>query len=171
VSPAAGGATGDPAMQVVGVPPPVAPGARVFLLGIGNDLCGDDGAGPAVVRALEGRVPWALHAVHGLTPELADDLAACDLALFVDASADPTLAAPTWTHHAAPQPGRGGGLLGHALDVPGLLVWCAALHGRTPPAATLALPARDFGLGERLTATAGAGVAAAVDALLALARG
>jgi len=171
VTPAAGGATGVPAMQVVGAPPPVAPGARVVLFGIGNDLRGDDGAGPALVRALEGRVVWSLRAVHGLTPELADEVAAADLALFVDAAADPTLAAPTWTHHAAPEAGGGGRLLGHALDVPGLLAWCAALHGRTPPAATLALPARDFALGETLTPTAELGVAVASSALLRWARG
>jgi hydrogenase maturation protease len=30
----------------------------LIIVGIGNDLCGDDGAGPAVVRALAGAVPW-----------------------------------------------------------------------------------------------------------------
>jgi len=141
----------------------------VLLYGIGNDLRGDDGAGPAVARALEGRVPWKVCVVHGLTPELADALVEADLALFVDAAADPTLDAPTWVAHDAPPPGRGGQLLGHALDVPGLLGWCVALHGRAPRAATLSLPARDFSLGETLTPTAEAGVAAAVAALLSLA--
>ena len=30
----------------------------MIVVGIGNDLCGDDGAGPAVARALAGAVPW-----------------------------------------------------------------------------------------------------------------
>ncbi len=30
------------------------------LIGVGNDLCGDDGAGPAIARALDGKVPWAV---------------------------------------------------------------------------------------------------------------
>ena len=147
------------------------PQDRVLLYGIGNDLRGDDGAGPRVARALDGAVPWTVQAVHGLTPELADELVGADLALFVDAAADPALDAPTWIAHEAPAPGRGGQLLGHALDVPGLLAWCVALHGRAPRAATLTLPARDFALGETLTPTAEAGVAAAVGALRALASG
>ena len=170
MSPAVRDATGGPGMQVVGAPPLVAPGARVLLVGIGNDLRGDDGAGPAVVRALEGRVDWSLRVVHGLTPELADEVGGADLALFVDAAADPTLDAPTWTHHGPPEPGAGGRLLGHALEVSGVLAWCAALHGRTPSAATLSLPARDFALGETLSPTAELGVAVADAALLRLAR-
>ena len=67
--------------------------------------------------------------------------------------------------------GAAGQLLGHALDVPGLLAWCVALHDRAPRAATLSLPARDFSLGETLTPTADAGVAAAIAALTAIARG
>ncbi len=30
----------------------------MIVVGIGNDLCGDDGAGPAVAKALVGAVPW-----------------------------------------------------------------------------------------------------------------
>lgn len=172
----ADGATGrDPAPAVRGPAvirgpaPRVGPQDRILLYGIGNDLRGDDGAGPRLARALDGTVPWTVQVVHGLTPELADELVEADLALFVDAAADPTLEAPTWIAHDAPISGRGGRLLGHALDVPGLLAWCVALHGRAPRAATLTLPARDFALGETLTPTAEAGVAAAVAALRALA--
>ena len=49
------GATGrDPAPVVLGPVPRVESGDRVVLYGIGNDLRGDDGAGPRVARALEG---------------------------------------------------------------------------------------------------------------------
>ncbi len=151
-----------------GAPPVVHQGDRVLLLGIGNDLRGDDGAGPRVARALEGRVPWEVRAVHGLTPELADDFAEVDLALFVDAHADVALARPTWTHHRVEAAAPGTPLLGHTLDVPALLALTAQLHGRAPRAATLSLPARDFSLGETLTPDAEAGVAAAVAGLLVL---
>ncbi len=154
---------------VMGSAPLLAAGERVLLLGIGNDLRGDDAAGPRVAQALDGRVTWDLRAVHGLTPELADDLAGCDVVLFVDAAADPTLERPGWKHHHVR---RGGApatpVLGHALDVPGLLDLSVRLHGGAPRAATLALPARDFALGETLTPEAAAGVEAAVAALLAL---
>jgi hydrogenase maturation protease len=143
----------------------------VLLLGIGNDLRGDDGAGPRVARALEGRVPWDVRAVHGLTPEMADDLVEVDLALFVDAHADVALAQPVWTHHRVEAAAPGTPLLGHTLDVPALLALTAQLHGRAPRAATLSLPARDFSLGETLSPEAEAGVTAAVAALRTLARG
>jgi hydrogenase maturation protease len=159
-----------PALQP-GDPPALQPGDRVLLLGIGNDLRGDDGAGPRVARALEGRVPWDVRAVHGLTPELADDLAEVDLALFVDAHADVALARPTWSHHRVEAATPGTPLLGHTLDVPALLALTAQLHGHAPRAATLSLPARDFALGETLSPTAGTGVDAAIAALRTLARG
>jgi len=41
---------------------------KVALLGVGNPLWGDDGAGPAVIRRLEGRVP-ALLVDGGDAPE------------------------------------------------------------------------------------------------------
>lgn len=157
------------APAVVGLAPLLAGGERVVLLGIGNDLRGDDGAGPRVARALDGRVTWQVRAVHGLTPELADDLAACDVAIFVDAAADPMLERPTWRSHPTRSDGAGASpLLGHALDVRALLALTVRLHGGAPCAATLALPARDFALGETLTPEAATGVEAAVAALLAL---
>ncbi|MFU8887399.1 MAG: hydrogenase maturation protease, partial [Trueperaceae bacterium] len=161
----------DTAPALRGPAPRLGPGTRVLLYGIGNDLRGDDGAGPRLARALEGAVPWTVRVVHGLTPELADELVEADLALFVDAAADPALAVPTWTALDAPAPGTAGQLLGHALDAPGLLAWCVALHGRAPRAALLSLPARDLALGETLTPTAEAGVAAAAAALVAIAGG
>lgn len=99
------------------------------MLGVGNDLRGDDAAGPAVARALEpqlaraGRSRWRVMVVHGLTPELTDDLAAVARVYFVDAAADPTLEAPRWFVHA-PGVRERQPLLGHALDAAGLLAWC-----------------------------------------------
>jgi hydrogenase maturation protease len=161
-------APADADARVAGAPPRLAPGARVMLIGIGNDLRGDDGAGPRVARALEGRVAWDVRVAHGLTPELADDLARCDVAIFVDASADPALEWPTWTVHPSRAARTGASPFGHALDVPALLALTWTLHERAPTAATLALPARDFALGERLTDEAEDGVRVAVEALRAL---
>jgi len=161
-----------PRGAIDGTAPSVAPGARVLLYGIGNDLRGDDGAGVRVAHALEGRVAWRVRALHGLTPELADELADADIALFVDADADLTLERPTWRRHPSGSPaGSAVPLMGHALDVPGLLRLTAWLFDRTPAAATLSLPARSFDLGETLSAPAEAGVAAAIHALTRLARG
>jgi hydrogenase 3 maturation protease len=40
----------------------LAPIARpsTVIIGVGNDMCGDDGAGPMVARRLAGRVPWTI---------------------------------------------------------------------------------------------------------------
>jgi hydrogenase maturation protease len=35
-------------------------GPSTVLVCVGNELCGDDGAGPAVARALAGAVPWEI---------------------------------------------------------------------------------------------------------------
>jgi hydrogenase maturation protease len=153
---------------VRGRPPPLLPGDRVLLIGVGNELRGDDGVGPHVARAVQAAVPWRILIVHGLTPELADDLAGCDVALVVDAHADPSLDRPAWTIHPPPGDEVPRSAFGHALDVPSLLALTQLLHGRVPVAATLALPARSFGLGEAFTPVAAGAAVAAVDLLLAL---
>lgn len=159
------------AVDIDGSAPDLGAARRVVLYGIGNDLRGDDGAGVRVASALEGRVPWRVRIVHGLTPELADELAEVDVALFVDADADPCLQRPTWRRHGSAGGRATAPLTGHALDVPSLLTLTAWLHERAPVAATLSLPARSFDLGETLSAPAAAGVATAIRALTRLARG
>lgn len=174
---------GAGAAAVDGHPPSVARGARVLLLGVGNDLRGDDGAGPALARSLVGEVPWDVRVVHGLVPELALDLARVDVAIVVDADADPTLERPRWRSHEAPGSDAPAGsdaaaaaaphgtVFGHSLDAATLLALCQALYGRRPLAATLSLPARDVALGESLGSVAAAGVAAARAELVRLASG
>jgi hydrogenase maturation protease len=170
-SPATGGRpTVDGAPSTMdGVAPTAPPGTRVLLVGIGNELRHDDAAGPRVVRAVQGLVGWDTLVVHGLTPELADDLAAVDLVIFVDANADPFLPRPTWRSHDPPAQGPAAAvLLGHALTVPVLLALTSWLHGRAPRAVTLELPGHAFCIGECLTPRAAQGVATAIEALLRL---
>jgi hydrogenase maturation protease len=165
----AGAAAGVGPPAVAGTPPTAPPGSRVLLVGIGNELRHDDAAGPRVVRAVQELVGWDTLVVHGLTPELADDLAAVDLVVFVDANVDPGLQVPTWRTQAAPAQGPAAALLlGHALDVPVLLALTSWLHGRVPAAVMLELPGYAFCIGERLTPRAAQGVASAIEALLRL---
>jgi Ni,Fe-hydrogenase maturation factor len=58
-----------------------------LVIGYGNDLRGDDGAGPRVAELVRGwRLPGLTAiAVRQLTPELAEPLASAEFALFVDA--------------------------------------------------------------------------------------
>lgn len=166
VAPRAAAPTGA-APPVAGPPPAAPPGTRVLLVGIGNELRHDDAAGPRVVRAVQELVGWDTLVVHGLTPEMADDLAAVDLVIFVDANIDPLLDRPTWRPQMAPAEGPAAALLlGHALDVPVLLALTSWLHRRVPTAVTLELPGFAFCIGERLTPRAAQGVASAIEALL-----
>jgi hydrogenase maturation protease len=60
--------------------------SRVLLIGFGNVLRGDDALGPMVVERLSPSLKDVeLISCHQLAPELAEPLAHCELALFVDA--------------------------------------------------------------------------------------
>src|SRR5947208_15429626 len=59
----------------------------ILVVGYGNELRGDDAAGPRIAREV---AAWGLPqvrtlAAHQLTPELAAELAHADAAIFVDA--------------------------------------------------------------------------------------
>lgn len=68
---------------------PSADPRRILVLGLGNPDRGDDGVGPAVARALAGRLPEgvALAARSGDMLALLDDWAAADALVCVDAAA------------------------------------------------------------------------------------
>jgi hydrogenase maturation protease len=93
-----------------------------LVIGHGNELRGDDGAGPSVARAV---ASWHLPgvrtlAVHQLTPELAEDLAQTKRVVFVDAAVHANEV--YWQQvRAADVPLR----LGHASDIG----WLLALTG------------------------------------------
>jgi Ni,Fe-hydrogenase maturation factor len=55
-----------------------------LIVGIGNPLRRDDGAGPAVVEPFSCRK----RVVHQLLPEHAAELAECDRVVFVDSAVD-----------------------------------------------------------------------------------
>jgi len=59
-----------------------------LLIGYGNTLRSDDGAGQKIANIVsEWNLPqWRSLSVHQLTPELALDIAQADLVIFVDAT-------------------------------------------------------------------------------------
>jgi hydrogenase maturation protease len=67
--------------------------ARVLVIGYGNPLRGDDALGPRAVERLRPLLPRPvlsdaeLLSCHQLSPELAERLAVCERAIFVDAAA------------------------------------------------------------------------------------
>jgi hydrogenase maturation protease len=130
-------------------------GDQILLIGYGNTLRRDDGAGVKLAERLAvamwaiGR-PVKLLTVPQLVPELAADIADDSVAavIFVDAAAG--LFPPEITIHridrANPTPS-----LGHHLDPTALLTYAELLYGRSAPAWLVTVPGIDFGHGECLS--------------------
>ncbi len=106
---------------------------RVLLIGYGNSLRGDDAIGPMALERLHTQLGNAeFLSCHQLTPELAERVAACDLALFVDATsdgepgtADVKLLSPELPDEAS---------LTHHVQPAALLELALTLYGRAPRA-------------------------------------
>jgi hydrogenase maturation protease len=128
----------------------------LLLIGFGNELRGDDGAGCRVARRLQcclerrlGRSALVI-VVPQLLPELAEPIGRARLVVFVDASMhlSPGLVRCT--------PVRAGtavtSSLGHHQSAQGLLGMARALYGRAPPAWQYAIGGASFGYQTNLSA-------------------
>jgi hydrogenase maturation protease len=131
-----------------------------LVIGIGNSLRRDDGIGPQVARALEGRPSVSVVAVQGLVPELVLRLRVASRVLFVDSVVG--AAGVRLEPVAAKAQGSG-----HDLEPSGLLALALEAFGKAPEAWTLSVPGTDFGYGEepsdRGASFLPAAVAAATD--------
>ncbi|MBL8798951.1 MAG: hydrogenase maturation protease [Planctomycetia bacterium] len=140
--------------------------AAILVIGYGNTLRRDDGLGPRIAAELA-VLNWpgvkAL-VVPQLLPELAEALAACQLAIFVDARCDAP-ATPITVQALAPaadawQP--------HGSNPAALLALARDAFGRAAPAYWLTVAGHDFGWGEGLSPEAERWVPEAVRAIAAL---
>jgi hydrogenase maturation protease len=126
---------------------------NALVIGIGNPLRGDDGAGAllaeqaAVMTAAHGARPVAVRSVQQLTPELAAELAGLDAVLFIDAwaGADGGQAALVAVHPVIATPRS------HHLEPGALLTLAQTLYGHAPRAHLLRVPAQAFGHGIALS--------------------
>lgn len=133
-------------------------GCMILLIGYGNDLRRDDGAGLILAERLE----HAWHSqgvavkrlpVHQLTPELAAEIAEPDITavIFVDARViapgelDPQVQVQSLNREPLSPS------LGHYLDPATLLLYADHLYGRRPSAWLVTVPAEDFGYDESLS--------------------
>ena len=155
----------------------------MLVIGVGSELRGDDGAGPAVVEAVQSRDPPGVRTLwaHQLVPELAERIATATRVIFVDAV----------VATGSPEGGRGDRAVGlssgggHGVQVrrvvagppsigghhgdPGALLGLAALAGLPLPEAFLVtVPAHDLALAVRLSPATRAAVAVAVALVLRL---
>ncbi len=143
---------------------------RVIVIGYGNTLRSDDGAGQRVAEII---AHWHLPqvrsiSVHQLTPELAAPIAEAELAIFIDVyqveaqselendirviSIDPT----TYKQY---DPNKG---TGHITDPHSLLYLTDLVYGKTPVAWWMLIPAVNFEFGDRLSTLTTAGIARAI---------
>jgi hydrogenase maturation protease len=132
----------------------------LLVIGYGSELHGDDAVGRRVADAVAGwgRPDMRALSVHQLTPELAEPLSEADAVVFVDACADGDAdAIRLRLLEATPAAASG-----HISDPGWLLTLTEALYGRRPAAWLLTVPARDFALGDGLSAAARHGASVAL---------
>ena len=139
----------------------------ILVIGYGNDLRGDDAAGPRAAAQIDA---WALpgveaRALHQLTPELAEPLAVAERAIFLDAR---PVSTGTDVRVRRLQPSTPTTRLAHTCDPQGLLALARTAFGRWPEAWWITLPATDFSFGAPLSPLAERGIAAALETVRVL---
>ncbi len=133
----------------------------LLIIGYGNPLRGDDGAGPEAARRVErlGLPGVVVIACHQLLPEHAEILSRVGHAIFVDAHRE---LARGPIQVSALTPSDDARMGSHASDPAALMALSRALYGRAPAATLIAVPAVCFDLKEELSVLAAAGVDQAV---------
>ncbi|HEX6805129.1 MAG TPA: hydrogenase maturation protease [Terriglobales bacterium] len=124
---------------------------RVCVIAIGNPLRCDDGLAWHAADQLQSAPPppdLTILKVHQLTPEIAQDLSAVDLAIFVDASA---AGAAGELHVQEVKPGTQPNNLTHQATPAGVLALAAILFGKCPRALLVSLAAKSFDHGDSLS--------------------
>jgi len=116
-----------------------------IVIGIGNELRGDDGIGPRVVDAIPVRAELETMTVHQLVPELADRIRTARRILFVDAILDRD---DICLSAVEPSMHRG---VGHACSPAALLGWTKAAYAEVPESWLLSIPGTSFEIGNELS--------------------
>jgi hydrogenase maturation protease len=124
---------------------------NTLIVGYGNALRGDDGAGFLAAELLRDRIhrpDIEILSRHQLLPELMEPISRASRVIFIDASVSgragkvhriplrPAPACARVTHHATPE---------------ALLAGAQSLYGHTPEATLYTIPGRNFQVGQELT--------------------
>ena len=118
---------------------------NTLVIGYGNTLRGDDGAGPYVARSAG---PDAI-ACHQLTPELAEPISRARQVIFVDAHVG-VPAGQLVVESVAPRETAGV----HRFNPETLLALSQQVYGHAPAALLIGIGAESFDLGEKLSPAA-----------------
>jgi hydrogenase maturation protease len=125
--------------------------ARTLIIGIGNPLRSDDGLGWAVAEQIsrDANADYDIHAVHQLTPELAQWLGAASHVVIIDASRE---GEPGEVRirplSSSAQPGAVGT---HSTTPEELAALTTGVYGYCPPVVVVTIAGADFSLGEHLS--------------------
>ncbi|HYN59675.1 MAG TPA: hydrogenase maturation protease [Rubrivivax sp.] len=126
--------------------PAAAPAAaRTLVVGYGSPIRGDDAIGPLAADALAaGPLPPGLRVLsrHVLTAELAEDLAAVDRVIFLDAAVQGPPGEVRVRQLGSDAHAMS--TMGHFLDPRELLAWCETLYRRVPQAWLVSAAAHSF---------------------------
>lgn len=125
----------------------------VLVIGYGNSLRSDDGAGRKVAEILaqQQRTDLRCLSIHQLTPELATEIAQARAVIFADAIASEATAITV--HSFQPTPSEAIDF-GHTSNPQSLLALTQYLYQKRPPAWWVLIPGRNFEFGEQLSASA-----------------
>jgi hydrogenase maturation protease len=139
-----------------------------LIIGYGNTLRGDDGAGPRVVEAVAAMNYPGVRtlACPLLTPELADPISQARIVLFVDAAVD----APHEVRLRKLEPAGSAQIMAHAADPRAMLALARDVFGHAPRAWWLTIPAVKFDFGGELSPEAQQGYAKALEKIQSLCR-
>ena len=129
---------------------------RVLVVGVGNGLRRDDGAGLRVCRRLKERLGDRVETLEAVGPDivLAETFSTAPRVLVLDAVEE---GEPFRLVRLSPDEGpwRPGPCASHLFFWPHILAASRDLYGRVPEAGLLAVRGYDFGIGERLSPECG----------------
>jgi hydrogenase maturation protease len=124
----------------------------VLVIGYGNVLRGDDGAGPAAAEKLRDCLPGKtaeVLAVHQLLPELVEPLRRSQLAIFIDA--DWNIPPGHVEKRSLDIRSDGASAIGHHQSPENLLKMAQELYGHAPRALLFHVGASEFGYHQGLS--------------------
>lgn len=144
--------------------------ARALVIGYGNRLRRDDALGVSIAEGLAGEHPDAtVLLVPELYPELAEPVAAADVAVFVDAregGVELGVTSEELLDGSCRVP-----WIGHISDPRAILALAQAVYGRRPRAFLVTAPIGDTNVGVGLSAAGTSHVPRAIRAVSALLEG
>lgn len=139
----------------------------LLVIGYGNDLRADDGAGRVVADTVEARGIEGVdvRSVSQLTPELALDIAGRHRVVFVDASVDADVLSIEPVTAGNPE----AGVMTHHGDPASLLALVSHVGDQPSEAVVFSIPASDLGLGFGLSERTQRAVDEAVEIIVGMA--